>query len=93
MDNPCSSAFYHYCSSHHQRTNLSRSSIFVPNLMKLLIRQLNVLLSSLILILFYLFIVPLGKLIYIITHLFLKKNKNTYWQKPDERELDLKSPY
>lgn len=58
-----------------------------------IIKKVNWLFSSLLLILFYLFIIPLGKVLYHVVLLFKKRNKNTYWNNPETQTVDLNSPY
>jgi len=61
--------------------------------MKRAIKRMNALFSSLLLILFYLFIIPFGKLIFLLNSLLQKKNPNTFWLEPGEQKGDLSSPY
>jgi len=61
--------------------------------MKRLIRGLNSIFSAMVLFLFYLFIIPWGKIIFIITKIFKKKDVESYWQTPDTRKLEISSPY
>lgn len=61
--------------------------------MRWLIRWSNGVFSSLLLVLFYIFIIPFGKLMFIIIQLVSKKNRDAYWQTPTTRELDIDSPY
>lgn len=58
-----------------------------------IIKKSNWLFSSILLILFYLFIIPLGKVLYYVVLLFKKRNKNTYWNNPETQTVDLNSPY
>jgi hypothetical protein len=57
------------------------------------VKLLNDFTITIVFILFYIAIIPFGKLIFLVNSLFKKEDPNTYWQKPDGRELDLDSPY
>lgn len=57
------------------------------------IKLVNLLFSRFILFLFYLAILPIGKIIYLINSFFTRKSKETYWQKTDNKQIEFESPY
>ncbi len=61
--------------------------------MRRLIKKINLLFSSLLLALFYIFAIPVGKLIFNISHLAHHKRKKSYWLQPTGECNDLSSPY
>jgi len=63
------------------------------NTIKKLVRELNHIIASIILFVFYLLILPLGKILFLIHSIFGRKDTKTYWQEPDEQKRDLSSPY
>lgn len=60
---------------------------------KKIITKMNLFIASILLTSFYILVIPFGKLIYIISHILSKENKDTYWQKTENKKLDLNSPY
>ncbi len=61
--------------------------------LRYMIRISNKAFSSILLILFYIVIIPLGTVIYTLVILFKKKDNNTYWHSPEVQAVDLHSPY
>ncbi len=57
------------------------------------IKKINLLFSLFILSLFYIFILPISKIIFLISEVFETKHVNTYWQEQEKRKLDLESSY
>lgn len=42
---------------------------------------------------FYIFIVPVGTIIYLASRIGVKKNTNTYWMADTAKPVDVTSPY
>jgi len=57
------------------------------------ITKLNLFIASVVLLFFYILILPFGKLIFFINLLLQKKDTKTYWLEPGEQKGDLSSPY
>lgn len=64
----------------------------MDNIKKIVIK-LNLFIASVILVVFYIIVIPLGKIIFLIFSIFKNKNKETYWQTQDKQNMDLSSSY
>ncbi len=58
------------------------------------VRIINDFTIGIILLVFYVFVIPLGKLIFLLNQRFIKRDKKSYWIPAKEGEqVDLTSPY
>lgn len=64
----------------------------MDNIRRMIIK-LNLFITSIVLVFFYIIVIPLGKTVFLIHSMFRYKKRKTFWQTPDKYKLDLNSPY